>query len=91
MTQNVTATTGTLHFWRSLFAAFPPTLHMASCFSFHSAPGPRNSAKFREYFVQFRISQNNQIPISWPPYIQQGKLYSSGQGGACEKKENCKR
>jgi hypothetical protein len=41
---------------------------MASCFSFHSAPGPRNSAKFREYFVQFRISRNNQIPISWPPW-----------------------
>ncbi len=26
MTQTVTATTRTLHFWRSLFAAFPPDL-----------------------------------------------------------------
>jgi hypothetical protein len=29
----------------------------------------RNSAKKMFYFVQFRISRNNQIPISWPPYF----------------------
>jgi hypothetical protein len=29
----------------------------------------RNSAKKVFYFVQFRISRNNQIPISWPPYV----------------------
>ncbi len=30
----------------------------------------RNSAKKMFYFVQFRISRNSQIPISWPPYFQ---------------------
>ncbi len=28
---------------------------------------PRNSVKKMFYFVQFRISRNSQIPISWPP------------------------
>ncbi len=53
MTQTVSATTGTLLFWRSLFAAFPPPPHGYSAFRsivLRDHEIPRNSAEFTKVF-----------------------------------------
>ncbi len=52
----------------------------------------RNSAKKMFSFVQFRISRNNQIPISWPPYLDSSLeffCFGKGEHFIFLKKEQC--